>query len=298
MTEIITRIYESVIILLVVANFSMRKKERMDKKRQATVVLIVILFFYYLCIALVTLKELPGWILLPLFLPFAVLIFIFREKCFPFKTHCEECGKRLSISDMFRSDDNLCANCFMKKHPTKEERQEESAKAEGDGKRHLSDIDFDVWEPTDRCVITYVEKDGNILFVEKKRGLGTGYFNAPGGHIEEDETAVEAAIRETKEETGLQIQDPEYRGTLYFDFEDGMKEIGYVFFANGAWGTLAECEETRPFWIKKDEIPYENMWEDDRLWLPGAMAGRKFHAYFLFDGKKMTESEVEWDDEE
>ena len=44
---------------------------------------------------------------------------------------------------------------------------------------------------------------------EKKRGLGEGYFNAPGGHIEEAETAMEAAVRETKEETGVDITDTE-----------------------------------------------------------------------------------------
>lgn len=128
--------------------------------------------------------------------------------------------------------------------------------------------------------------------------MGEGYFNAPGGHIEEAETSAEAAIRETKEETGLDIHDPEFRGTLYFQFRGGIREIGYVFFSYGAEGELRESDETRPFWIDKDKIPYENMWEDDRLWLPGALEGRRFNGYFIFDDRGMVDAKVDWLDEE
>ena len=40
------------------------------------------------------------------------------------------------------------------------------------------------------------------------------------------------------------------------------------------------------------------MWEDDRLWLPGMLEGRKFEAYFLFDDRTMVEKKVVWLDEE
>ena len=41
-----------------------------------------------------------------------------------------------------------------------------------------------------------------------------GYYDLPGGQIEKGETALEACIREMKEETGLEVKDAIYKGTL------------------------------------------------------------------------------------
>ncbi|MBQ0071540.1 MAG: NUDIX domain-containing protein, partial [Spirochaetales bacterium] len=62
--------------------------------------------------------------------------------------------------------------------------------------------------------------------IHKKKGLGTGYIIAPGGHVELEETSMEAAIRETKEETGLDCADLEEMGTLHFQFKDGLRMLG------------------------------------------------------------------------
>ena len=51
------------------------------------------------------------------------------------------------------------------------------------------------------CVATIVEKQGLFLMVEELDGALT-VFNQPAGHLEEGETLLEAAVRETLEETG------------------------------------------------------------------------------------------------
>jgi len=50
-----------------------------------------------------------------------------------------------------------------------------------------------------------VKKDGKFLLVKAKVGMPKGLWNLPGGHLDEDETFDSAAIRETKEETGLDV---------------------------------------------------------------------------------------------
>ena len=56
-------------------------------------------------------------------------------------------------------------------------------------------------------VATVVEKDGKFLFVEEHtEGVTHTVFNQPAGHVECGESIVQAAIRETMEETGHAIE--------------------------------------------------------------------------------------------
>ncbi|OTG94901.1 NUDIX hydrolase [Acinetobacter sp. ANC 3832] len=56
-------------------------------------------------------------------------------------------------------------------------------------------------------VATVVEKDGKFLFVEEHtEGVTHTVFNQPAGHVEAGETIIQAAIRETMEETGHAVE--------------------------------------------------------------------------------------------
>ena len=37
-----------------------------------------------------------------------------------------------------------------------------------------------------------------------------------------------------------------------------------------------------PRWFQVDEIPFAEMWPDDKFWLPLFLAGKKFKGHFLF----------------
>jgi 8-oxo-dGTP pyrophosphatase MutT (NUDIX family) len=54
-------------------------------------------------------------------------------------------------------------------------------------------------------VATLVENDGRFLFVEETAG-GRAVLNQPAGHLEADESLMQAAIRETLEETGWDVE--------------------------------------------------------------------------------------------
>lgn len=56
-------------------------------------------------------------------------------------------------------------------------------------------------------VATVIEKDGRFLLVEEhSEGITHPVYNQPAGHVEPGETLLEAAYRETKEETAWEIE--------------------------------------------------------------------------------------------
>ena len=54
------------------------------------------------------------------------------------------------------------------------------------------------------CIVQ--NSEGQYLLVEERQERVRGLWNIPAGYADEDETSVEAAIRETKDEVGLDVE--------------------------------------------------------------------------------------------
>jgi len=128
-----------------------------------------------------------------------------------------------------------------------------------------------------------VHQDPRVLLGMKKRGFGAGRWNGFGGKLEPGESIEAAARREMQEESGVELIDMEKFGIVEFEFV-GNPEIleVHIFKANNFLGELVESEEMRPQWFHVDEIPFADMWPDDKYWLPLILAGKKFTGKLLF----------------
>lgn len=139
------------------------------------------------------------------------------------------------------------------------------------------------WQPGERATLVYLLHGESVLLIRKLRGHGAGKVNAPGGRVEAGESVEACAIREVAEEVGVRVQALELRARLrYEDPEEGLAMEGFAFVSSEFQGTPARTAEADPFWCRTDEIPYHEMWENDRIWLPRVLYGECIRADFRF----------------
>jgi len=133
--------------------------------------------------------------------------------------------------------------------------------------------------------LCFVVSDDEVLLIEKRRGLGEGWYNGPGGKREAGETIRECAIREVREEVGIDVDTPALSkaGELTFRLDGDPQLHCHVFRTDRFDGEPRPSEEARPEWFALDEVPYDQMWDDDRYWLPLVLEDRTFRGWFRFD---------------
>ena len=92
-----------------------------------------------------------------------------------------------------------------------------------------------------------------------------------------------------REELGVTPLHLEKLGQHGFQFVDGYSTFVHVYRAADLAGTPVETDEAEPFWFDVDAIPFDEMWEDDRHWLPLVIGGRRFAGRWIFDGDRMLD---------
>lgn len=154
--------------------------------------------------------------------------------------------------------------------------------------RRFDDVDWERWTPRERATLLFVLQNGYILLIHKKRGIGAGKVNGPGGRIDDGESPRAAAVREVREELRVTPVGIQEAGVLRFQFTDGHSILCHVFTASGCDGEPVETDEATPLWMRTDAIPFDHMWEDDRIWMPLLLAGQRFSGCALFHGERMV----------
>ena len=124
-------------------------------------------------------------------------------------------------------------------------------------------------------------QNNQILFGEKKYGGAKGKINGFGGKIEVSDSSIkEAVIREVKEETGITIVDPELVSIVTISNRSSAKADKtlvkiYVYVAYQWIGVPQESSEMTVEWINAETIPFDRLWENDRLWFNAILSGHK-----------------------
>jgi 8-oxo-dGTP pyrophosphatase MutT (NUDIX family) len=142
------------------------------------------------------------------------------------------------------------------------------------------------WQP-DVTVATVVVRDGRFLMVEEDV-RGALVLNQPAGHLEPDETLVEAARRETLEETGWEVEPTAFIGAYQWKAPVGDNGSGGRHYLRIAFAAeLGRHHPQRPLdegiqralWLTPDELMAEQARHRSPLvWRTVAdfLAGRRF----------------------
>jgi 8-oxo-dGTP diphosphatase len=110
----------------------------------------------------------------------------------------------------------------------------------------VKDFGWTDWKGKIHATLLFVVKDGMILLIEKKRGHGQGKVNGPGGKIDEGESALECAVRETEEELCISVKDARKVAELWFEMSDYPSILCHVFSATEFEGEPQETDEAVP----------------------------------------------------
>ena len=108
-------------------------------------------------------------------------------------------------------------------------------------------------ELTNMCMIC--DGNGNVLVQNKKNHPTWHGWNFPGGHVEKGEYVTPSVIREMKEETGLNIENPKLCGIKEFHkAKDGKRYIVFLYVADRFSGELKPSSEGEVFWYPLSEL--------------------------------------------
>ena len=141
-------------------------------------------------------------------------------------------------------------------------------------------VNYKIW------TVCMIQNGENVLLLDRQHGNFQGFI-PPGGKVDFPESIVDSAIREVKEETGLEVRNLVYKGL--YEYVNPIAKDRYMVFnyltKDFKGELLKDAPEGRPIWVNKNEALDLPMQESIRRRFP------------LFFEEGTFEIQVEWDNE-
>lgn len=135
--------------------------------------------------------------------------------------------------------------------------------------------------------ICHVIKNGTLLLIKGEEGINKGKWNAPSGELASNEKSDKAAMRHAFQQTGLYVNKVVHHGTIRL-FLNGKVEYDYkihVYSTKIFSGDLKPNIKGEARWFNTGELPFYEMWADDKYWVNLVLEGKRFDADFFLDEK-------------
>ena len=146
------------------------------------------------------------------------------------------------------------------------------------------------------ATLCYVRRDGRTLMIHRVKKAGdihAGRWNGLGGKLEPGEMPEACAVREVREESGLEVRGPELRGVLTFPrFAHDEDWYVFVFVCRDFAGELIDSPEGVLRWVDDRDLADLNLWPGDRVFLPLLDGPGIFSGRFVYEGGELVDHEV------
>jgi len=111
-------------------------------------------------------------------------------------------------------------------------------------------------DPRVLATLVYAIRDDQVLLHRRVKNPNEGLWVAPGGKLEPTESPTECAVREMREETGLELEDPALRGVMVeVSPRPDYQWITFVYAATRWTGELAPAGGIGEFrWVRIPEV--------------------------------------------
>jgi ADP-ribose pyrophosphatase YjhB (NUDIX family) len=127
------------------------------------------------------------------------------------------------------------------------------------------------WANSSPAVQGLLERDGRVLLARRGIEPRLGFWDLPGGFLEEGERPLDGLRREFLEETGLEVEQVDWLGAFVDPYE-------HYFVLGLSWLVRAEGEPTADddveelAWFGPDELPVEMAFASQRVVLDAWLA--------------------------
>jgi ADP-ribose pyrophosphatase YjhB (NUDIX family) len=112
------------------------------------------------------------------------------------------------------------------------------------------------WANSSPAVQGLLVRDGRVLIGRRKIEPRKGYWDLPGGFLEEGEKPLDGLRREFREETGLHVEPVEWVGA-FVDPYDGAFVLGLTWTVEAEGEPVAADDVEELAWFGPDELPGE-----------------------------------------
>jgi len=142
------------------------------------------------------------------------------------------------------------------------------------------------------ATLCYIVCDDSVLMIHrvgKKNDIHHNKYNGLGGKLEEGESPYDCVIREIKEESGISIKNPVFKGILNFPCFDGKNNwIVFVYVAKVSSKRFeSDLREGVLEWVKKKDLLNLNLWEGDKIFLEKIFDKNFFYGTFYYKNNRL-----------
>lgn len=123
-------------------------------------------------------------------------------------------------------------------------------------------------------VLCFLRRGEEVLLLKGAPGkrLWAGRYNGIGGHVERGEDPFQAARREVREETGLDMADLRLAGIVHVSLSQGPGVVLFVFAGQSPSREVRPSGEGVPEWVRPEAVEQLPVVEDLPLLLPRVLA--------------------------